>query len=518
MHRTFDATRLSRAAVCLLVCPLIACHSHDDHGHEHGSHGDHAEEAEAPPVSITRWTESYELFVELPQPVAEQPIEYHAHVTRLSDFQAVREGIFVARYKTKDGAVAREHRQTGVKRPGIFVFEGAGLATGTYDVEMAYEHEGKTDVWDCGPIEVVTKAPEPKEEPADTSITFLKESQWKVDFRTAWSEERTVRQQLELTGVVEPAAADQLVITATTTGRFLHDPKRVLAVGARVEKGEVLGTIVPSVDEDYAALVFSAEEASIAKRQTDADIARVEPLVEQGVLPERRLIELRNERELITSRQSLAARRLGAAAGSGGAGLVVKADRAGVITELIAVNGSHVDAGTPVLRIGSSDRLWVRGTTFARGPFTDPEPSSVRASGGAPYDLVKPGALLLSPSPVIDPETRVGRWFVDLVAAAPSLPPELRAGASVVVTVRHGREEPAVVVPAGAVVEIDTRPYVFVQIDGEHFEKRLITAGPRDGEFIPIRRGVRKEERVVTLGGFDIHLAAVMGTVESHRH
>jgi hypothetical protein len=30
--------------------------------------------------------------------------------------------------------------------------------------------------------------------------------------------------------------------------------------------------------------------------------------------------------------------------------------------------------------------------------------------------------------------------------------------------------------------------------------------------------GVTKGERIVTRGGFDIHLAALMGTVESHRH
>jgi multidrug efflux pump subunit AcrA (membrane-fusion protein) len=68
------------------------------------------------------------------------------------------------------------------------------------------------------------------------------------------------------------------------------------------------------------------------------------------------------------------------------------------------------------------------------------------------------------------------------------------------------------------VIEISTRPYVFVQFDGEHFEKRLVTVGPADGEFVRIETGVKAGERVVTRGGFDVHLAAMMGTVESHRH
>jgi cobalt-zinc-cadmium efflux system membrane fusion protein len=120
--------------------------------------------------------------------------------------------------------------------------------------------------------------------------------------------------------------------------------------------------------------------------------------------------------------------------------------------------------------------------------------------------------------PSIDSETRVGTWVVDLGPKTDSLPSEIRPGTSVVVTARHGTASNAVTVPAGAVVEIDTRPYVFVQIDGEHFEKRAVAVGPRDGGLIPIRSGVEKGERVVTTGGFDIHLAAVMGTVESHRH
>ena len=64
------------------------------HGHEHGPSGHAPEEAEGPSLAITRWTERYELFVELPAPTSNKPVPYHAHVTRLSDFAAVTEGTF----------------------------------------------------------------------------------------------------------------------------------------------------------------------------------------------------------------------------------------------------------------------------------------------------------------------------------------------------------------------------------------------------------------------------------------
>jgi multidrug efflux pump subunit AcrA (membrane-fusion protein) len=503
----------------IVLLLLSGCHDHDGDGHAHGDASAHAEEAAEPaPISITKWTESYELFVEIPPPVKDAPISYHAHVTRLSDFHAVTEGRFTVRYKDGAGKVVKEHAITGVKRPGIFVFEGEGLPVGEYPTEMTYEVDGKADTWDCGVIPVLAAAPAPEAEAASTSITFLKESQWKITFATAWAEERPVRRQLELPGTVEPAGTDQLTIGAPTGGRFLHDPRRTLTVGLKVEKGDTLGTVVPNVaDEDYSRLAFAVEEAAIAKKQNEGEIARVEPMVKEGLLPQKRLIDLQNEHEVAESRLRLAQQRLGALAGDGKAGLPVKAGMTGVISEVIGKNGDTVAPGAPLVRLGGSQRLWVRAKTFARGPFEAPVASSLRLEGGAPVDLAKLGATFLSPAPTVDPSTRVGTWLIDLGPSTGDLP-EFRPGTAVVTTVRFGAAADRVVVPTGAVVEIDTRSFVFVQIDGEHFEKRPVAVEPSDEGFTPVTRGVQKGERVVSTGGFDIHLAAVMGTVESHRH
>ena len=102
-------------------------------------------------------------------------------------------------------------------------------------VEMTYAHGGQVDSWDCGEIEV-TNEPPPKGTPEpETGITFLKESQWKLPFRTAWVEERPVASRFEVAAVVEPAGSDRLTVNAATGGRFLHDPKRVLVEGATVK-------------------------------------------------------------------------------------------------------------------------------------------------------------------------------------------------------------------------------------------------------------------------------------------
>lgn len=505
---------------------LVGCHGHEhgndghahDHGHEHTPAGAGAE-AEPEPIAITRWTDRYELFVELPPPVSGKKVSYHAHVTRLSDFAAVTEGRFTVQFR-KASAVAVEHTQTGVKRPGIFVFEGDAPGAGDYQVEMTYEQDGHVDSWDCGTIAVLD-APKPagEETGGDEGITFLKESQWKIPFGTAWVTEHEIADQIEVAGVVEPAGPDQLTLGAPTSGRFLHDPKLGLAEGLELAKGAVVGSIVPTVaGEDYSRLVFGVEEARIATQQNAKEIERIKPLVEDGSVPRKRLIDLENEAEVLASRLKLARERAGTLGSGAAGGVPIRAELGGQVAEVLVGNGETVAAGAPLVRLGGERRLWVRTRFFPKGTFEGATPTWLRTAGAERIDLAPFGARLLSGAPTVDPDTRVATWVIDLGPKAETLPRTLRSGTSVVATIRFGQPEKKVAVERSAIVEINTRPYAFVQIDGEHFQKRQLSLGKPDGDLVPVLAGLEKGERVVTKGGFDIHLAAVMGTVESHRH
>jgi membrane fusion protein, heavy metal efflux system len=150
-------------------------------------------------------------------------------------------------------------------------------------------------------------------------------------------------------------------------------------------------------------------------------------------------------------------------------------------------------------------------------------PTAVRLPSGQRIDIERLGARFLSALPVIDPASQIATWIVDVPApsSGPDLP-DLRPGGTAVLTVRLGEPlgEPARVLAVAreAVTEINTRPYVFVQVDGEHFERRAVTLGRADGPWVQVVSGVSAAERTVTRGGYDIHLAALMGTIESHRH
>jgi membrane fusion protein, heavy metal efflux system len=523
-HRSLPERWPALLALALSLSCQSAGHDHD-HEHDHGAPGA-APEEEAPSLAITRWTPGYELFVELPGPTPGAAVAYHAHVTALADFSPVTEGTFRVRYETPSG-VSQEHVQTGVKRPGIFVFEGQAPAAGSYALKMVYEHAGNVDVFDCGSIAVANPPVAPAEEASGGAITFPKESQWKIPFATDWAKEQPLASEMELAATVEPAAGDQLTVGAPTGGRFFHNPELALAEGRLIKKGDVLGTITPTVaGDDYSRLESAVEEARLARDQIQRDMARIAPLVKEGILPARRLVELENALETETARLRAASARLKRVVTPGGeGGLTIRSTLDGLVSEVLVPNGEPVEAGSPLARIGGTRHLWIRARFVAKPAslLVSPVPTAVRLPSGERIDVEQLGARFVSALPVIDPASQIATWIVDVptpsVEAVPASPaPDLRPGGSVVLSVRLGKPELLLAVPRSAAVEINTRPYVFVQVDGEHFEKRAVTLGRADGPWIQIISGVKSGERVVTRGGYDIHLAALMGTIESHRH
>jgi multidrug efflux pump subunit AcrA (membrane-fusion protein) len=94
----------------------------------------------------------------------------------------------------------------------------------------------------------------------------------------------------------------------------------------------------------------------------------------------------------------------------------------------------------------------------------------------------------------------------------------LRVGQSVNLLVETARAEDVLAVPASAIVEEDGRPIAFVQLGGETFEKRDLTLGIRDGNWVQVVHGVTEGERVVTKGAYAVRLASVSSAIPAHGH
>ena len=57
-----------------------------------------------------------------------------------------------------------------------------------------------------------------------------------------------------------------------------------------------------------------------------------------------------------------------------------------------------------------------------------------------------------------------------------------------------------------------------MQESGESFSRRRVVLGERDATFVEVRSGIEAGEWVVSEGGFDVHVASLSTTLESHKH
>ena len=72
--------------------------------------------------------------------------------------------------------------------------------------------------------------------------------------------------------------------------------------------------------------------------------------------------------------------------------------------------------------------------------------------------------------------------------------------------------------PRSALLNESGRPIVFVQVEGESFEKRRIEIGPRDGDLVGVRSGLKPGERVVTRGVYEVLLASAAKGLPAEGH
>jgi multidrug efflux pump subunit AcrA (membrane-fusion protein) len=114
----------------------------------------------------------------------------------------------------------------------------------------------------------------------------------------------------------------------------------------------------------------------------------------------------------------------------------------------------------------------------------------------------------------VDPVSRT----VDVIYALKAPNAALRVGGLVRVSVPAGDEFSGVVIPRSGLIDQDGRMVVYVQVDGEHFQERLVRTGPQAGNRVAIVDGLRPGERIVTRGAHLVRLAGRATSEQPHGH
>ena len=482
-------------------------------------------EADEPDVlSVTHWTDQTELFAEYPPLAVGETSRFAIHLTRLDSFKALTEGR-VEVHLRGGTAPAEIFPVDAPSRPGIFGVDVKPAQAGTREMVIVLRSKGLNDEHRVGQVDVhadpeAARAAASKAGEETPGISFLKEQQWSLDFGTALVREQSVRESIRVPARLEARPGGAADVAAPIDGRLT----RVLevALGTSVSRGQELARLLPppAVPGDLPQLQRARADAQTALVLATRDRERAERLTNAGAAPEKRLDEARSAEEQAKARVTAAeaslaqynVARTGSATEAEGL-FVIRAPVGGVIAQRNAATGANVGAGTILFRVVDASQIHVVGHV--------PDAQAARARLVSAAEIEVPGhegrvpaGRLASVGKVLDPQSRTVPITLAFDNGALGLP----VGQAVSLPLLMETTAPRPVVPAAAIVDDAGRPIVFVQREGETFDRRAVTLGARAGDLVQITEGLKPGDRVVTKGAYLVRLASLSTSVPAHGH
>jgi RND family efflux transporter MFP subunit len=386
------------------------------------------------------------------------------------------------------------------------------------------------DVYDLGELDVfadpqaAAAATDEKTADAGGRISFLKEQQWPIEFATEEVIERTLRPSLRMNGTLLARADGEAWVTAPVAGRLSGAGDTFPRIGMRVDRGDVLALVVPRLgpESDVASLDLAARRAALELEQARRERERLEKLLAEGAVPERRVLEARNEQQQTEARLQAAERRLrqhravqqaGDERASDGTSVPAPID--GTVAAVNTARGQFVEDGENLFHLVDLERLWleVRVPEANIGELLDP--------GGVWFDVAgfdrifeASAERVVAMGGVVEKATRT----VPLLFEVDNPEGILRVGMFASAHVLTGAPRKALVLPVQSIISEGGFDTAYVQIEGETFQRRIVRLGVRDRQYVEVLSGVEAGEHVVTRGTYAVKLAAAGTQVPAHGH
>lgn len=534
------------AALSFLIFVSTACHTHP-----------HDQDREEETIAVTVWTDSFELFMEYPKLRVGRPARFAAHLTNLRTFEPVTSGPVTFEF-SEAGRTVQEVTLAKPIRPGIFVLEVTFGQTGSLTLEVIVQSPSHSGVIRVSPIQVYgpdEAAPAVEEVSVQGDrISYLKEQQWKLPFRTEKASRHTLNESVLLSGMVLSRTDSDFRVLPPLAGRFVPAAAGSPILGQAVNRGKLLGWIEPPLPEPEAVAMENARiqtavalaqleekvaeaRARLTRTEAELDIARrekerTERLLQLEAVPQRRLEGVRfdlviaganlnaarqNLQTLLAARERLERREK--SSDTDQHRLPLYAPGSGTIVESTITAGAFASLQQTLFRIVDLSRVWIRAevheTDLSRVQGTAGR-ALARLPDQTAIEVGKAGDRLLLIGGVVDPETRT----FPIVWEVANSNWKLKVGLLLEIQVFTAEEVDTLAVPVSAVFREENKSIVYVQVAGETFDRRIVETGAQDEKLIQIRSGVSRGERVVVEGGYEVGLAArsTSGAGEGHVH
>jgi biotin carboxyl carrier protein len=530
----------------LLLCwASQACSPHTDHEEAH-THADEPEEE--PRRKVTAYGANALVFIEHPHLVRGELAEYWVHVTVLDSGAPLTQGTLTLRVGDESFVNSQP------KRDGLYIVQGSVTRSGWPQATLEIAGPQLTTSvalgeWSVHADRASARAQalaEAASAPSD-GVSVSLETQWSVRMTTAEAALRPVHERIVVAGVLEPAVGAKAQATAAIDGALLPLEGGFPVRGQTVQAGDILAWVEtplsPSeraqqqaleLELDLQTLAVTRErtQATAHLRYAEDELNRARALRERGLATQQRLDAAQQEVALAHSAQQTAEashkaleallndrkardpRGVGTTS-SGNARQPVRAPITGIVDEVSMAAGTTVSAGTALCTIVNPKQLQVRAAVpehhLARLAHAQRTRVTLVAEPNMELWL---DAKQWSQPTQLEAQTGALAWWTAITPPSEAW----RAGMSVRVEIEHGTEAAQLAIPAEAIVQDQGVPTVWVMRSGEKFERRIVTVGASNRDWVHIRAGIQAGERVAVRGANLVRLAALQPDGFGHGH
>jgi hypothetical protein len=317
---------------------------------------------------------------------------------------------------------------------------------------------------------------------SDGAVFVPKPIQRIFGLRTVKLELGTFQRSIELPGRIIPDPNTSGYVQALVGGRLSPPPNGFPRLGARVQKGDVLGYVTPPLQ--------AIDVSDMRQRQGELDqqiaiverrVLRYQQLAPHGAVPQFQLDEARLELEgLRTRRASLDRVRQEPEA--------LIAPVSGIVADGTPVAGQVAAANAVIFHIVEPTRLWIEALSF-QAPSTTQNAAMLTADGKTP-------AIAFRGAGLADRNQSIQLHFAIEGDAS-----GLRPGQFVTVLTQNAEPVKGLAVPRTAVVRASNgQELIYEHVFAERFAPRPVRTAPLDGERVLIDSGIEPGKRIVIQG------------------
>ena len=489
----------------LLLLFFVSC-NRDHHVHNHDG-----DEYGLEPLTYTLYTDKLELFLEFKPLIVGTTTKFAAHFTVLGDqFMALSEGQITVKLIVGEKGIKQTANTPS--NPGIFRLALQPILAGKGKLIFDVKTKEFTDQI---VIDNVTVYPDEKtamenqsDEAGGGDITYLKEQAWKVEFANAPVKKQAFSNIIKTGGQILSAPGDEMIITAKASGIVLFSGNKTI-IGSAVNEGTNLFTITGGdLAEGSIDVRYKESKANYDKAKTDFD--RAKELVKDKIVSEKDFQDAKLKFENAQTVFNNIAKNYSAK----GQGISSPMD--GFVKNILIREGEFVETGTPLATISKNKKLILQAnvsqkyfdklSTITSANFKTMSNEKVISTEELNGKVISYGKSASANSPFI-PVT----FEIDNIE-------NIIPGSVAEVFLKSSPIPDALVIPVSSLMEEQGNFFVYVQTEGERFQKREVKLGASDGINVQLLRGVAEGERVVTKGAYQVKLSSASGALPAHGH